>query len=143
MDTSCSRGIINISAQMSKSSINTAWISIWHFKSNEEKWQPSGLRLTASDLGLPRHGTPPLIQTISIYKANLTGPFNCEVKAFGNYDLKSVVWEEDKDELDQAQKAIDNMINHYHRSQFQRGPTYSLEYYRDSSINAVAYILYK
>lgn len=53
------------------------------------------------------------------------------------------IWDEDRDELQQAQTAINNMINFYGRSQFQRGPTYSLEYYRDSSINTVAYIFYK
>lgn len=53
------------------------------------------------------------------------------------------IWDEDRDELQQAQSAINNMINHYGRSQFQRGPTYFLEYYRDSSINTVAYIFYK
>lgn len=77
------------------------------------------------------------------YIANLTGPFNSEVKAYGNYDLNEVIWDEDKDQLKFAQKAIDDMEDYYHRSNFQRGPTYSLEYYRDSSLSTVLYVYFK
>lgn len=63
---------------------------------------------------------------VNIYKANLTGPFNSEVKAYGNFDLNEPIWDEDKDQLKLAQKAIDDMKTYYHPSNFQRGPTYSL-----------------
>lgn len=46
-------------------------------------------------------------------------------------------------EIANAQTAINNMINYYHKSNFQRGPTYFLEYYKDSSLNAVVYILFQ
>ena len=34
-------------------------------------------------------------------------------------------------------------MDYYNRSQFQRGPTYALEFYRDSSLRTVTYVLFK
>jgi hypothetical protein len=83
------------------------------------------------------------MQAIKIFKIELKGPFSCTVRAFGNYDLQKVIWNEDKDELSQAQNAINLMTTQFGTQNFPQGANYSLEYYRDSAINTVAYILYK
>ena len=90
---------------------------------------------------------PLSIQYSKTFLTTFKGPFNGTINAYGNFDLnvknETWGWSEDRDELTKAQSTLDSMMDHYNRSQFQKGATYSLEYYRDSSLRTVAYILYK
>jgi hypothetical protein len=74
---------------------------------------------------------------------SVTGPFNSTVPTYGNYALNDsyyVAWTSDKE---RTQSYINNMMDYYNRSQFPRGPEYSLEYYRDSTLSTILYVFYK
>ena len=83
------------------------------------------------------------MQYAKIYKFTFVGPLNNNIDAYGNFDIKQISWFEDKDEFDQVQPNLNKMFNYYNRSQFQNGSNYALEFYRDSSLRTITYVLFK
>ena len=62
--------------------------------------------------------------------------------AFGNFKISdNSPWDEDVNQSKYLENSLDGMVNHYGEASFPEGPEYSMEYYRDSSLNTVAYIL--
>lgn len=82
-------------------------------------------------------------QTRIIYYDSLLGPLNCSMSTYGNFAFNDSYYNNYIMEKANTQTLINNLFNYYNRSQFPRGPQYYLEYYRDSSLSTIAYIVYK
>lgn len=82
-------------------------------------------------------------QTRIIYYDSLVGPFNSSLPTYGNFAFNNSYYNNHIREKMDTQTLVNNLFNYYNRSQFPRGPQYYLEYYRDSSLSTVAYVVHK